>query len=120
MSKKPKPEPKRKRGRPKVELPRKSIEEMAARGCTVEEIAGILGVHRNTITANFSAEVALGRNRLADQLRTKQVDLAMKGSVPLLIWLGKQYLGQRDKAEQTIREEVVTIEELPPKVQHEI
>lgn len=121
MAKKPKhAEPtKRGRGRPKVELPRKSIEEMAARGCTVEGIAGILGVHRNTITANFSAEVALGRNRLADQLRTKQVDLAMKGSVPLLIWLGKQYLGQRDKAEQTIREEVVTIEEIAPKVQHD-
>jgi hypothetical protein len=108
-----------KRGRPKVELPRKSIEEMAARGCTVEEIAGILGVHRNTITANFSAEVALGRNRLADQLRGKQVDLAMKGSVPLLIWLGKQYLGQKEKSEAVVREEVITIEELPPKVQHD-
>ncbi len=53
--------------------------------------------------------------RLAKKLRERQIDIAMNGSVPLLIWLGKQYLGQRDKAEQTIREEVVTIEELPPK-----
>lgn len=107
--------PKRGRGRPKIEVPQNSVEELAARGCTVEEIAGILGVGRNTIDRNFGEQVTRGRNRLAEQLRGKQVDMALKGNVPLLIWLGKQYLGQRDKAEQTIREEVVTIEELPAK-----
>jgi hypothetical protein len=43
----------------------------------------------------------------------------MNGSVPLLIWLGKQYLGQREKTDAVVREEVITIEELPPKVQHD-
>jgi hypothetical protein len=114
------PKPKRnKRGRPKAELRKNSVEELAARGCTIEEIAGILGVNRDTVSDNFSAEVARGRNRLAEQLRGKQVDLAMKGSVPLLIWLGKQYLSQRDKTDAVVREEVVTIEEIAPKVQHD-
>jgi transcriptional regulator with XRE-family HTH domain len=118
MARRRKPEP-RKRGRPKAELRKNSVEELAARGCTIEEIAGILGVNRDTVSDNFSAEVARGRNRLAEQLRGRQVDLAMNGSVPLLIWLGKQYLGQREKTDAVVREEVITIEELPPKVQHD-
>lgn len=32
-------------------------------------------------------------------LKRKQYDVAMDGSVPLLIWLGKQYLGQKDNHE---------------------
>jgi transcriptional regulator with XRE-family HTH domain len=97
-------------------LRKNSVEELAARGCTIEEIAGILGVNRDTVSDNFSAEVARGRNRLAEQLRGRQVDLAMNGSVPLLIWLGKQYLGQSDRQEQKITEEVVTIERIAPKI----
>jgi AraC-like DNA-binding protein len=108
-----------KRGRPPLPIPAKTVEELAARGCTVEEIAGILGCSRDTIERNFAAQVALGRNRLAEKLRGKQVDLAMNGSVPLLIWLGKQYLGQKEKSEAVVREEVVTIEEIAPKVQHD-
>jgi hypothetical protein len=104
-----------KRGRPPLAISAKSVEELAALGCNPEEIAGVLGCSRDTIDRNFAEQVALGRMRLAKKLRERQIDIAMNGSVPLLIWLGKQYLGQRDKAEQTIREEVVTIEELPPK-----
>lgn len=116
MAKIPPNKPKPKRGRPKIKIPQNSVEELAAKGCTVEEIAGILGVSRNTIDRNFGEQVARGRNRLAENLRGKQVDMALQGNVPLLIWLGKQYLAQREKAETTVREEVVTIEHIPPKV----
>jgi hypothetical protein len=108
-----------KRGRPPIAIDAKSVEELAARGCTLQEIAGILGCSHDTIERNFASKVALGKNRLAERLRGKQIDLAMQGSVPLLIWLGKQYLEQRDKADTTVREEVVTIEEIAPKVQHD-
>jgi hypothetical protein len=37
----------------------------------------------------------------------------------MLIWLGKQMLGQKEKSEAVVREEVVTIEEISPKVQHD-
>ena len=32
-------------------------------------------------------------------LRRKQFEVANGGSVPMLIWLGKQYLNQKDKSE---------------------
>ena len=32
-------------------------------------------------------------------LREKQIEMAMQGNVQMLIWLGKQYLGQLDKQE---------------------
>ena len=32
-------------------------------------------------------------------LRKKQIEMAMDGNVQMLIWLGKQYLGQQDKQE---------------------
>jgi hypothetical protein len=35
-------------------------------------------------------------------LLKKQYDVAMSGNVSMLIWLGKQHLGQSDKAENTI------------------
>ncbi len=33
------------------------------------------------------------------KLALKQIDVALKGSIPMLIFLGKQYLGQSDKQE---------------------
>jgi AraC-like DNA-binding protein len=108
-----------KRGRPPLAISAKSVEELAALGCNPEEIAGVLGCSRDTIDRNFAEQVALGRMRLAKKLRERQIDIAMNGSVPLLIWLGKQYLGQREKTDAVVREEVVTIEEIAPKVLHD-
>lgn len=33
-------------------------------------------------------------------LRKKQIDIALKGNVTMLIWMGKQHLGQTEKVEQ--------------------
>lgn len=33
------------------------------------------------------------------RLRKKQIQLAMQGNLGMLVWLGKQYLGQSDKQE---------------------
>jgi hypothetical protein len=37
-------------------------------------------------------------------LLKKQYDVAMSGNVSMLIWLGKQHLGQKDKVEQEVKE----------------
>ena len=37
-------------------------------------------------------------------LLKKQYDVAMSGNVAMLIWLGKQYLNQREKIEKEVRE----------------
>lgn len=101
--------------RPKVKIDETQVEEMAAIGCTVAEIAGIVGCSPRTVERRAAAPVARGRARLNISLRRRQVEMAMAGNASMLIWLGKQLLGQRDKADSIVREEVVTIEELPPK-----
>ena len=47
-----------------------------------------------------------GKGKIA--LRRKQYDVAMSGNVTMLLWLGKQYLGQSDK--QEINHEINKIE----------
>ncbi len=104
---------------PKAKFDRKLVRTLAGYGCTQEEIANACGISETTLKKHARAELDSGYAEMKRSLRRWQYEAAKGGNTALLIWLGKQYLGQRDKAEQTIREEVVTIEELPPKVQHE-
>lgn len=39
---------------------------------------------------------------IRQRLRQKQIDVALKGNVTMLIWLGKQYLGQVEKIENDL------------------
>ena len=79
------------------------IMNLSGKGCTQAEIAGLLGVAEKTFTnflsANPEAREALDRGGaiLDGSLRAKQVELALDGDVTMLIWLGKQRLGQRDQ-----------------------
>jgi len=101
--------------RPKVDIDEDQVEEMAAIGCTVAEIAGIVGCSPRTVERRAAAPVARGRVRLNISLRRRQIEMAMSGNASLLIWLGKQLLGQREKADTTVRGEIVTVEEIAPK-----
>lgn len=98
-----------------MDIDEAQVEEMAAIGCTVAEIAGIVGCSPRTVERRAAAPVARGRARLNISLRRRQVEMAMAGNASMLIWLGKQLLGQRDKADSIVREEIVTIEEIAPK-----
>lgn len=54
------------------------------------------------------------RQHFRKNILGKQYEMAMKGNVTLLIWLGKQYLGQKDKQEISGDEEQpLTISYLP-------
>lgn len=70
---------------------------MASIGCTDEDIAAVAGCSRSTVQRTFDAQLKEGRASLRTRLRKAQVDSAMAGNTTMLIWLGKQYLGQRDK-----------------------
>lgn len=62
-------------------------------GCDVKTlIAGIERQHEIESSAYFEQKREIGWGRLL----SKQYDMAMEGSVPLLIWLGKVHLGQRE------------------------
>jgi DNA-binding CsgD family transcriptional regulator len=97
-------------------LTNEQIEQLAAVGCTDDEIAMLAGINESTLKRSFAPLLKKGRSNLRSTLRTAQVRKALgvlaeretpDGTIvyqtppdnTMLIWLGKQYLGQRDKAE---------------------
>jgi len=89
------------KGRPRAKLDKERIEQLAAVGLTVSEIAVIEGVSKKTIDRRALKEVENGRQRLHASLKRKQVEVALAGNTTMLIWLGKQYLDQSDKVDNT-------------------
>lgn len=89
---------KHKGGRPKKELDYKLIEELSNIQCTQDEIASCLGVNVKTLRADekFLDLYKKGQECGKKSLRRYQFECAKKGNSAMLIWLGKQYLGQRD------------------------
>lgn len=85
--------------RPKKDINPKQVEKLARYGATNVEIADIFGVNEGTIRKRFSEELTKGRSDRRVKLRRKQYELALRGNVTMLIWLGKQDLGQAEKVE---------------------
>lgn len=110
-------------GRPPVQIDKRKFENLCAIHCTKDEIAGIFDCSPDTIenfckktyfdekgepmtfSATFKRYSAGGKA----SLRRTQFRLAEK-SAAMAIFLGKQYLGQTDKIEQTVTE----VEDLSP------
>src|SRR3954469_5343489 len=90
-------------GRPAKVIDYAVIERAAGIGCSKEEIAAILGIARSTLYAHMDhdPEIQAAIERGADKgratLRRLQWKGANDGNVAMLIWLGKQMLGQRDR-----------------------
>lgn len=92
-------ESKNKSGRPKKEIDYNIVENLAEIFCTHEEIAAVLEVNVKTLTAReeFLEAYKRGIEKGKKSLRRFQYDCAKKGNSAMLIWLGKQYLGQSEK-----------------------
>lgn len=91
------------RGRKPVELDKVQFEKLCGIQCTEEEICAVMGVTPKTLAGwcmrtyglKFSQVFREKRVSGKASLRRTQWKLAQK-STPMAIWLGKQYLGQRD------------------------
>jgi len=95
--------------RPRKTIDYKKLDAMCAIHCNGEECASILDMDYDTLnrilkrdghscfTDYFKLKSANGKM----SLRRKQYDKAMAGDNTMLIWLGKQWLSQCDKIEQT-------------------
>ena len=83
-------------GRDKTVIPPEEVFKLASIGCKDIEIADWFGVDNNTLRYNFSVELLKGREALKQSLRRAQLSVALNGNPTMLIWLGKQYLGQSD------------------------
>jgi AraC-like DNA-binding protein len=102
--------------RKKLEINEDEVRKLAALGCTQEEIGTFVGCSARTIRDRFRAPFERGCAEMRHSLRRWQYEKAKEGNVTMLIWLGKQYLDQRDKNESKVTEEVVTIERIAPKL----
>jgi len=96
-------------GRPEVKIDWNIVDELCHIQCTSEEIASVIGCSDATLArrckkdhditfAEYIAQKSLGGK---SSLRRKQWKAADSGNTTMLIWLGKQYLGQVDKPEDT-------------------
>ena len=97
--------------------PRKELESMEFDGwdqldalilwANGEYCAEQLGIDYDTLNARIKERTGLSfsdykeqkREKIRINLRKKQYDVAMAGNVSMLIWLGKNDLGQTDKQE---------------------
>jgi len=85
---------------PKLKPPaidNEQLELLASYGCTNAEIAAMARISVRTLQRSYLEYVDRGRVNLAMSLRRKQTQMALEGNVAMLIWLGKQYLGQSER-----------------------
>ena len=80
------------------------VEQLAGFGCSNTEMASFFGCDESLIRKSYSESIAKGRDNGKIRLRQYQWASAKKGNVAMLIWLGKQILGQSDKQEITTTE----------------
>lgn len=93
-------------GRPKKEIDQTKFEELCELQCSEKEICETFGVTDKTLSAwckrtyntkNFSDTFSQKRKIGFHKLRSKQYSIAMSGNTTMLIWLGRNWLGQTDK-----------------------
>lgn len=82
--------------RPKKNIDAEEVYKLAKLGCKNEEIAAWFNCTADTIERRFAPELAKGKSEMKMSLRRWQLRAAENGNASLLIWLGKQILGQRD------------------------
>lgn len=96
--------------RPKKEINQKQFENLCGLHCTKKEICDFFETTDKTLEKWCKRTYKKGFSEIYSQkksngnlsLRRKQMEVAMKGNTSMLIFLGKNYLGQTDKVEQTV------------------
>lgn len=98
---------KRKAGRPKAKIDWEKVSYYLKYQCSAVGIASIMGISVDTLYLRCKQDNKIDFTEFSRQkkdegkelLRANQFKLAMQGNVPMNIWLGKQYLEQKDKQE---------------------
>ena len=100
-------------GRKRIEVDFKKIDALCAVFCNCKEIVSVLNsfdinVSYDTVERRVKEQFNMTFAEYVDQkqmafakpkLRKAQFDCALGGNATMLIWLGKQYLGQMEKQE---------------------
>ena len=74
------------------------VKDLAGVFCTQEEIANILdiSVRKAQQDEEFMRNYKNGIENAKSSIRRAQFKAAVEGNTTMLVWLGKQYLGQRE------------------------
>ncbi len=88
--------------RPKLNIKASEVEELVSIGCSCKEIAAFYKCAPTSISRGFAVSVAKGKADCKITLRRAQMKAAKGGNVTMLIWLGKQMLGQKDQTVEKI------------------
>ena len=83
----------------KYDIDPKQVEKLASYGCTNTEIGSYFGCDESLIRKSYSESITKGRDSGKIRLRQLQWRAAERGNIAILIWLGKQVLGQTDRKE---------------------
>ena len=83
-------------GRNKVVVPEEEFYKLAALHSSWKELSDWFGVPVGTLRDNFADLYEKATTETKQKLRRAQLDLAMKGDRVMLIWLGKNILGQAE------------------------
>lgn len=107
-------EEKKRVGRPKKQIDYEMVEKLAHIFCTKEEIAAILGVDPGTLYADPFFQDTYKKGRIGGKmsLRRMQYKLAEKNTA-MAVWLGKQYLGQKDLPTDESSPRVLVVADVP-------
>lgn len=101
-------------GRPKVNIDWLQVEKLCAIACTGDEIAAFVEVDYDTLVRAIKrkykqtfAEYYAQKSVIGTaSLRRKQFELAQAGDRVMLIWLGKQRMGQSEKLTSVNKTEI--------------
>lgn len=72
------------------------VYNLAQIGCNDREIAQWFDINEDTLRYNFADIMQKGREHLKHSLRRAQIKVALSGNATMLIWLGKNILGQQE------------------------
>ena len=105
-------------GRPRIPDPDwDEVEKMMVVQNTEEDIAYILGISIDTLARKVKekygitfAELYQQKKRFGkDKIRKLMWNAAQKGSIPMLIWLSKNWLGMKDNPEEIFEQKPTII-----------
>lgn len=85
--------------KPKLDIDAEQVQKLAKYGVSNVAIADFFGCSESTIRGRFCESLAKGRAERKITLHQRQYEAADNGNIAMLIWLGKQDLGQSEKIE---------------------
>lgn len=105
-------------GRPKKEIDYATVEKLANIQCTQEEIASFLGISVRTLQRDEQFMELFNKGRESGKMSLRRIQWKhAEKSASMAMFLGKQYLGQRDNVEVSNTDDMNKVKELLQKIE---